>query len=147
MKLNKGQKLLLKNAKKGYLPNAIEKELKKVIDGFCVCDFTEKKLTIFDDGYDGPEDRNEKIKFTNNIYNRINQYFMSRFGEFGLLLLPYLERSAYEKGTDNYKACDKEIRFYNEHIRRMRKLGEPVLKPTTLREMGFRKSPEQQAGK
>lgn len=94
-KLNKGQKLLLKLAKKGMTTDRIMKDIKDIVEGRVPNPAEEvfrQPITLIDDLYDGPEDRTEVIGINPDMKeNKIAAYMIKKFGQpFGTIYEAYI---------------------------------------------------------
>jgi len=115
-KLNKGQKLLLKMAKKGMITDKIKKDIQDIIEEKVPNPAlsTFRPITLVDDQYDGPEDRSEQIEINpDHKENKITAYMMKKFGmPFGLIYDTYLKfYTSYSR-----RSVGQYIRRLKEHV-------------------------------
>jgi len=116
-KLNKGQKLLLKMAKKGMSTDIIIKEVDDVLKGRVPNPVKENygPMKIIDDEYDGPEDRCEEICINpDKNENKILAYLIKRFGyPFGFIYFFYLDSYAM---ASSKRSAGQRVRYLKERI-------------------------------
>jgi len=89
--LNKGQEILIENAKKNLIPNRLYEQVEEVrkgkINPFLNKDGIPLSVKIIDDYYDGPEDKTIIIDFNSidDMFFKIGSFFINKFGTFGII--------------------------------------------------------------
>ena len=93
-KLNKGQRLLLKMARKRMITKRILKDIQDIMEGKVPNPAKQifHPIILVDDLYDGPEDKTEEIRINPDMKeNKIAAYMIKKFGQpFGTIYHTYI---------------------------------------------------------
>ncbi|MBA7597002.1 hypothetical protein ES703_04012 [subsurface metagenome] len=112
---NKGQRLLLEEAKKQRLPIRLRTQMFEAVNGKAPCSVDDlPPLRIIDNTYDGPEDRTDEFRFNpENKANRMIFFLCDKFGvDFGFIY--FLHLSAFAHHPE--KEAEKFVREFMDSI-------------------------------